>query len=229
MGPPTDPLRQTARDLVRAFDDFADNADRRFDRAHRHRLGRSGFISRFGVPLARARTAYCEVAMASADPFHHHLATLVESALWPYFMWTTTDGPVRSILGNWLREEPRVETLPAEPWVTQSSAVLKFATALRATGYTATLSLEAQRELPNPLTLRLDVGTDVSMASVRWVRERVTSSTSTDLIWKRDRIWVIVDGPRLRQGDRLDITITSAKPMAQSIRVRIGDTADHHR
>lgn len=219
--PPSDPLRQAARDLVQAFDDFATNVDRRYDRAFRYQLGREGFTSRFGVPLARARKAYCELALASLDPFHEHLASLLESSLSPYWVWTKTDGPVRTILRNWLREEPNLETHTAEPWLSQISAVVKFAMARPASGYTTTLSLEAKQSLPHPAVLRIEVGTDVSIASVQLNLGRETSGARSELIWKKDRIWVTVVSPRLKERDRLDVTLTSVRPLSQSIGIRI--------
>jgi hypothetical protein len=222
IGPPSDPLRLAARELVQAIDDFVANVDRRYDRAFRPGYWREGFGSRFSVPLARARNAYCETAWASADPFHEHLATLLGKVASPYWVWTTTDGPVRSTLANWLREEPRLETHPAESWVAQTAQVVEFANAGPIRGYAATLSLEAKQTLPRLTILCIDVGAEVSIASAALVLQREVPRQSIDLIWKASRIWVTADEPSLDEGDRIDVTVTTAKPIARSTDVRIG-------
>jgi hypothetical protein len=179
-------------------------------------------VTRFGVPLARARLAYCETAMASGDPFHERVAMLLERGVWAFTISYTTDNPARSILQNWLREEPCIQTLSAEGWVAKTAEVVRFARAGPISGYTVTLALEAKQTLPVPTVLCIDVGTDVSIASVSLILQREVPRKSTDLIWKISRIWVTVDEPRLDEGDRVDVTVTSAKPIGRSTNVRIG-------
>jgi hypothetical protein len=209
---------------VQAFDDYLANSDKRFDRRYR-RYGKETFFDRFAIPLGYARRAYCQAAFACADPFHEHLATLLERSLSPYMVWMPTDGPAVRILKNWLREEPRIETQPAEGWVAPTSVIVQFARERPTKSYAATLSLEVKQSLPELAALCVDVGTDVSIASVSLVLEREASSKSVDLLWKESRIWVIVEDSRLREGDRIDITLTSARPITQSTRVRIGKAA----
>ena len=205
---------------MQAYDDYLANFDKRFDRRFR-RYGKETFFDLFALPWSRARRAYCQAAIACADPFHEHLATLLESHFWPWVVWGT-DGPPVRILENWLREEPHIETQPAEGWVAPTSVIVQFARERPTSSYAATLSLEVKQSLPELVVLCIDVGTDVSIASVSLVLKREASSKSTDLLWKESRIWVIVEDPRLREGDRINITLTSAKPITQSTSVRIG-------
>jgi hypothetical protein len=211
-------MRQRAEELLQAFDEYEAGARQAWQR----RTAIHGALMHCGVPLVGARRAYREAALASGDPFHEQIAALLERRLWPHGISYNTDGPVRRILGNWLREEPRIETRPAEGWVAHTAAVVSFAKQVPVSGYTVTLSLKATQTLPQPAVVCLDVATDVAIASASLVLQRDVTLGSTDLIWKASRIWMTIDDPRLDEGDRIDITITTGKPMVRSISVRIG-------
>ena len=216
--PPSDPLRERARELLQAFDDYLAGARQAYTR----RTGTHGALMYFGVPLALARRAYREAAMESGDPFHEQVAMLFERSFWDHGISYATDDPARSILSNWLREPPHIETSSAEDWIEQTAEVVRFTKAVPVSGYTVTLSLEAKQTLPRPAVLCLDVGADVSIASASLLLQREAPAEKTDLIWKRSQIWVTVDDPRLEEGDRIDVTVTTGKPIVRSTQVRIG-------
>jgi hypothetical protein len=226
-GIPADPLRQSAEELVRAFDAYVANVDRRFDRRYRHRLGREDFFSRFGIAWSRARKTYCRVAMASRDPLHHHVAQVFEAdQLFAHFPTRYRHGSVIGAVRNWLREEPRVETESADPWIVVTAPILQLGMAGPESSYRATLVLEMRRQLPPSAVLRVDVGAEVDFARVLLLRHGKAASREIDSIWRQSRVWVPTDEAQsLREGDRIEIRLSSMRPIAPCAGARIGRIA----
>ena len=188
-------------------------------------MGKETFFDRFAIPWAPRDVLTVRQPLHARTHSTSILRRFLNAVCRPTSSRARTDGPAVRILKNWLREEPRIETLPAEGWVAPTSVIVQFARERPTRSYAATLSLEVKQNLPELVALCVDVGTDVSIASVSLVLERKASSKSADLLWKESRIWVIVEDPRLREGDRIDITLTSARPITQSTSVRIGKAA----
>jgi hypothetical protein len=228
--PPPDPLEEAARKFVRAFNEYVEGFERRFDRDRRYQLGSEGFVSRYAVPLGRARAAYLERAGTSSDPFHRQVAILLEnSRLAGWLLPLARDGSAVRTLQNWLRDEPRLETQPAEPWLSASLPRLEFATARQTGSYTATLTLELKQRLPPSAALCVEVGSDVDAADVSLVTRRESSGANVEAIWKESRIWVILGEARLDRGDTVKIVVASAKPLARLTTVRIAQRAAERR
>jgi hypothetical protein len=225
-GTPDDPLRRAAQELVEAFDAYRNGWETRWDRRKRYGLGRLGFVSEFGIPLGRAREAYIVTANASSDPFHRRLAELLENRGRLFAFVFGGDAEEIRALANWVREEPRVTTQPAEWLIGEASPRTEVATAWPARSYTTTLSFEVKQTMPQPAILCIDVGTEVASARLSLAPRRDSSRRACHAIWKESRVWAIVDTPRLREGDRLAITVSSARPIAPSAPVRISRARD---
>jgi hypothetical protein len=173
----------------------------------------------FIVPLKLARDGYYDRASTSSDPFHRQVATLIEDRAFRSFL--PTDGPAVRMVRNWLRDEPQIETYPAESWIAVAAQRVEFAREQWTGSHKATLSLEVKQRLRHQAVLYVDVGVDVVSASVSLVTQREASGEKIQAIWKESRIWVMLGESRLDQGDLVNVTISSAKPISRPETVRI--------
>jgi hypothetical protein len=219
--PPLDPLTQAAWDLVGAYDDYIAAIGSGFDQ--RSRLARSNWMARFRTRYADARRSYCQKSTESFEPFHREIASLFGDVYRERnFIYPAGDGPVIRFLKNELRAEPRMKTLPAEGWVNEISPRMGSATTRPTRTYTSILALEVKQTMPDPAILCLDVGVGVSEAKVALTLKTAFWRT-TDVMWKESRVWLLVDEPRLGEGDRIEITVFSSELIAPTVPVRIGN------
>jgi hypothetical protein len=218
--PPTsasDSLTEAAREYVRAANACAAAWESRFN-GRRQSWMKHGFGLSFIVPLKLARDGYRERAMASTDPFHRHVAMLLDSVPRAYF---GLDGPIIRLLQNWLRDEPRMETRSATSWIAVGAPRIELPRARHAESYTVTLSLEIKRALPPSTVLYVDVGTEVASAMASVNAGNADAKAKADVIWKESRIWVMLGEARLEEGDLVNITVSSAKRISRPESVRI--------
>jgi hypothetical protein len=92
--------------------------------------------------------------------------------------------------------------------------------------YTSVICLEVRERMPQPAILCVDVSTDVDYANVS-LTLKTALWRKTDVTWKESRIWLIVYEPRLQEEDRIEISVTSSKLIAEYASVRIGSVLQH--
>jgi hypothetical protein len=125
------------------------------------------------------------------------------------------------LLRNWLRDEPQLETHPADPWFATIAPRVDIAATRLAGFHTVTLSFELKASLPRPGVLCVDVATDVLSASASLVTGSKASSGRTDVLWKGSRVWVTFGESRLEVGDLVNLTVSGAKAISRPATVRI--------
>ena len=213
-------LTEATREFVQAFDQYAAAWESRFN--GRQSRKKYWLATSLFVQLKLARDEYYKRAGTSSDPVHRHVATLLEnSGIWV----PQANSAAARMLRNWLRDEPRMETYPADSWVTAIAPRVDFAQARTIVDATLTLSFELKARLPQPGVLCIDVGTDVISASVYLVADPKASSGRIDAIWKKGRIWVMLGEARLGTGDLVNVRVSAAERISRPATVRIAAAA----
>jgi hypothetical protein len=212
-----DTLTLAAWELVQAFDELLAAMTEAYD--HPHGLGKDWWMRPYWTRYGRGLKSYCEKAKDSGDRWHQQLAAVCEGRYVEGFRVART-------LKNEFRPEPRLETQSATPWVAEISPRMGTAKTRPMRSYTSVICLEVRERMPQPAILCVDVSTDVDYANVS-LTLKTALWRKTDVTWKESRIWLIVYEPRLQEEDRIEISVTSSKLIAEYASVRIGSVLQH--